>query len=81
MTDLGSIPVPVRKKWGPIWGPTQKPHLDNLFHSIIYLTNVKEPTGNGKYVFPTIRTPKRPMSENTVTEALRRLGYTSDLFY
>lgn len=35
-------------------------------------------TGEGKYVFPGVRTPKRPMSENTVTGALRRLGYTSD---
>lgn len=35
-------------------------------------------TGNDKFVFPSIRTSKRPMSENTVTGALRRLGYTSD---
>jgi integrase len=35
-------------------------------------------TGNGKYVFPSVRTSKRPMSENTVTGALRRLGYTSN---
>ena len=35
-------------------------------------------TGNGQYVFPSVRTSKRPMSENTVTGALRRLGYTSD---
>lgn len=32
-------------------------------------------TGDGKYVFPSIRTPARPMSENTVNAALRRLGY------
>src|SRR6185312_13159304 len=35
-------------------------------------------TGDGKYVFPSIRSPHRPMSENTVTGALRRLGYTGD---
>ena len=35
-------------------------------------------TGDGKYVFPSSRTPARPMSENTVNAALRRLGYTSD---
>lgn len=35
-------------------------------------------TGGGKYVFPSIRTPRRPMSENTLNAALRRLGYTSD---
>lgn len=33
-------------------------------------------TGDGKYVFPSIRSPKRPMSENTVLAALRRLGYS-----
>lgn len=35
-------------------------------------------TGRGKYIFPSIRTSKRPMSENTVLGALRRLGYTTD---
>jgi len=35
-------------------------------------------TGRGMYVFPSIRTSKRPMSENTVLGALRRLGYTTD---
>ncbi|MEZ5564338.1 MAG: tyrosine-type recombinase/integrase, partial [Gammaproteobacteria bacterium] len=30
------------------------------------------------YVFPGVRTRKRPMSENTVTAALRRLGYGRD---
>lgn len=35
-------------------------------------------TGNGKYVFPGVRASKRPMSENTVLGALRRLGYTTD---
>jgi integrase len=35
-------------------------------------------TGDGKYVFPSIRTSTRPMSNNTVLGALRRIGYTSD---
>jgi len=35
-------------------------------------------TGAGKYVFPSVRTTQRPMSENTVVGALRRLGYTKD---
>jgi integrase len=30
---------------------------------------------NSKYVFPSVRSAKRPMSENTITAALRRLGY------
>lgn len=35
-------------------------------------------TGDGKYLFPSVRSAKRPMSENTVLGALRRLGYTGD---
>ena len=35
-------------------------------------------TGTGHYVFPGLRTPTRPMSENTVNAALRRLGYAKD---
>lgn len=36
-------------------------------------------TGHGKYVFPSIRTGERPMSENTVNAALRALGYDSSM--
>ena len=32
-------------------------------------------TGSGRYVFPSTRTATRPMSNNTVNAALRRLGY------
>jgi len=35
-------------------------------------------TGSGSYVFPGARTNGRPMSENTVNAALRRLGYSKD---
>jgi integrase len=35
-------------------------------------------TGNGRYLFHCERTKSRPMSENTVNAALRRLGFTSD---
>lgn len=35
-------------------------------------------TGEGKYLFPSPRTDERPMSENAVLSALRRMGYTGD---
>jgi integrase len=35
-------------------------------------------TGSGTYVFPGVRGKHRPMSENTVNAALRRLGYSKD---
>lgn len=34
-----------------------------------------ELTGTGKYCFPSFRSPRRPMSENTVNAALRALGF------
>lgn len=35
-------------------------------------------TSRSKYVFPGLRSAQRPMSENTVNAALRRLGYAKD---
>lgn len=35
-------------------------------------------SAGGRYVFPSIRSPLNPMSENTVNAALRRLGFTGD---
>jgi integrase len=33
-------------------------------------------TGHGRYLFPSFRSPRQPMSENTINAALRRLGYS-----
>ena len=46
--------------------------------SIALLEAARELTGDGRFLFPSIRTPAKPMSENTVNAALRRLGYTKD---
>ncbi len=46
--------------------------------AITLLQELKAFTGHSKYVFPSVRSSKRPMSENTVLGALRRLGYTTD---
>jgi len=35
-------------------------------------------TGSGRFVFPSIRTRERCMSENTINAALRRLGFTPE---
>ena len=40
------------------------------------LKEVRELTGGGKFVFPAIHTRARPMSENTLNGALRRLGFS-----
>jgi integrase len=36
-------------------------------------------TGRGRLVFPSLRSRDRPMSENTLNAALRRLGYPKDV--
>ena len=36
-------------------------------------------TGHGTYVFPSLRTGERPMSENTVNAALRGMGYSKEV--
>ncbi len=36
-------------------------------------------TGHGKFVFPSVRTGERCMSENTVNAALRAMGYGKDV--
>jgi integrase len=33
-------------------------------------------TGGGRYVFPSLRTTARPMSNNAINAALRRMGYS-----
>jgi integrase len=35
-------------------------------------------TGSGRYVFPSERTPQRPMSENAILVALRIMGYPKE---
>jgi integrase len=35
-------------------------------------------TGNSRYLFPSLNSGARPMSENTINSALRRLGYTKE---
>lgn len=54
-------------------------HLVPLsMQAIEILEAIKPFTHKGRYVFPSIRTRERPMSENTVNGALRRLGYTKE---
>lgn len=43
------------------------------------LQSVHPITGHGKYVFPSMRTGDRPMSENTINAALRSMGYAKEV--
>lgn len=52
------------------------PHIVPLSRqSLAILQQLQPLTGGGPYVFPSLRDAKRPMSNNTITAALRRLGY------
>ena len=42
------------------------------------LDELRRMNGNGEYLFPSLRTGKRPMSENTLNAALRRMGYSGE---
>lgn len=54
-------------------------HIVPLSAQAINILQELQPlTSHGQYVFPSIRSLKRPMSNNTVNGALRRLGYTTD---
>ncbi|KGM06951.1 Integrase [Methylophaga thiooxydans] len=55
-------------------------HIVPLSDQAISILKEIEPlTGRGKYIFPSIRTNSRPMSENTINAALRRMGYPKDV--
>jgi integrase len=53
-------------------------HVPLSRQSVALLREVYEASGPSGYVFPSIRTRARPMSENTINAGLRRLGYASD---
>lgn len=53
-----------------------KPFVFPLSTQVVSLLREHYPqTGSGRYLFPSIRTYERPMSDNTINAALQRLGY------
>lgn len=46
--------------------------------AVAVLQELKPLTGTGRYVFPSERSRKRPMSDGTVNAALRRMGFDKD---
>lgn len=70
---------------GALWtipaGKTKmrKDHLVPLSRqSLAILEDLHALTGPDGFVFPSIRSRKRPMSDNTINAGLRRLGYSTD---
>lgn len=57
----------------------REPHLVPLStQALAILREIQPLTGNGRYVFPSPRTSTRPMSDNAILAALRRMGFTKD---
>lgn len=46
--------------------------------AVVILRELHDLTGHGQYVFPSARSDKRPMSDNAVLAALRRMGFAKD---
>jgi len=58
---------------------TDTPHIVPLSRQAIeILEEIKPLTGNGMYVFPSGRSFKRPMSDNAILAAMRRMGIEKD---
>ncbi len=56
-----------------------EPHIIPLSpQAIEILRSIQPLTSEGRYIFPGIHSASRPMSENTINAALRRMGYEKD---
>lgn len=57
----------------------RQPHSVPLSRqALAILTVMRSLSGSGRYVFPSVRTRARPISDNTVNAALRRMGYSKE---
>ena len=64
-----------KAEWRPLVTKGRKDHIVPLATQAIAILKEMHPlTGRGRYVFAGARSITRPMSENTVNAALRRLG-------
>ncbi len=71
--DEGAWNIPAHKM------KMKQPHIVPLCaQAVAILTELKQLTGGSKYVFPSLRSFARPMSNNTVNAALRRMGFDKD---
>lgn len=55
------------------------PHVVPLSQqALATLKDLHPLTGHGRYVFPSLRTNERPMSDNAILSALRRMGFPKE---
>lgn len=66
-------------EWRFTASKTGTPHIVPLAtQAVSILKDLRPVTQRSEYVFPSLRTPKRPMSENAVNVALRTMGIGGD---
>lgn len=66
-------------EWRFTTSKTKTPHIVPLSEQAVAILRDLHPlTGRSEYVFPGVRSPRRPMSENTINAALKALGYDSE---
>ena len=66
-------------EWRYIASKKSHAHIVTLAHqAVAILREVQALTGSGRYVFPSARTSARPMSDNAILAAMRRLGIAKD---
>ena len=79
-TDAALWTIPADKMKRTVGGKVNgRPHLVPLSpQALAVLAELRPLTGHGRYVFPSLLTGDRCMSENTIRSALRRMGYSND---
>jgi integrase len=66
-------------EWRHVSSKTKTPLITPLSRQALgILREIKPLTGEGRYVFPGARTNKRPMSDNAILAAMRRMGIDKD---
>ena len=78
--DRGQWTIPAAKMKRSVQGKVSgRPHVVPLARQAIEVLDELEPiSGHGRYVFPSLLSGERSMSENTLRGALRRMGYSND---
>lgn len=68
------------REWRYLVTKTESQHIVPLSHqALAILEEIRTETGNGRYVFPSMRRDGRPMSDGAVLTALKTMGYSSDV--
>jgi integrase len=66
-------------EWRFTASKTKAPHIVPLStQALAILRELQPATGRGRYVFPSVRSSQRPMSDNAILAALRRMGIAKE---